>query len=116
MIRVCRRILLCAFKMNFYSLLNKHQHEQSLFKPPKICTLSHCLHTSEYSSLASTVSSNDKPLEKRKFELLLPLTYRRFCRQIVPTIPCKLHMATNVMPSRKKIKMYLKNVMHLKDE
>lgn len=107
---------MCTFKNELYSLFNKHQREQSLFKPPKIFTLPHCLHTSEYSSPASTVSSNDKTLEKRKFELLLPLTYCKFCRHIVPTIPCKLHMATNVMQSRNKIKMYLKNVMHFKKD
>lgn len=48
---------------------------------------------------ASTVSSNDNPRAKRKFELLLPLTYdsENSVIRFIPTISCKLHMATNVM-------------------
>lgn len=49
------------------------------------------------------------------FELLLPLTYWKFCRK-GSTIPCELQIATNVMFFWEQVKTYFKNVIHLRDK
>lgn len=61
----------------------------------------------------SEASCNNNTWAKRKFGLLLPLTYWKFCRQILSTlvIPCKLQVATNVMISREQVKCILRNSM-----
>lgn len=57
----------------------------------------------------------DNAWAKRKYKLLLSLTYWIFCRQNhACNTPCKFHMATNVMFPQEQIKCFFKNAIHKK--